>query len=293
MDDNIHLHLKKAQLTKARKRQTIQLSYDNFHLEPNVVIVMGKRMLNKVTKAKRDGKGCRIKDYNMEEMEGGSLKSIGNSISKAFKSKTGRFLTNLAVDAGTSYAQQNGYVDAKQAQALRNSGHDVVAGNYGSAIVNSLGAIPQSQDTSGAGMKRRGMMKPRMIEQHEEYHGGAVKKHLIKGSKEAKEHMAKIRAMRTSCKGDGILSDIKQGFTKGYRKIILRNGELKKTFLVHRLVAEAFILKTDKNLQVNHKNGIKDDNRIENLEWITYSENHLHAYATGLRVYYGYKKTKK
>ena len=54
-----------------------------------------------------------------------------------------------------------------------------------------------------------------MVECHEECHGGGMKKHLIKGSKEAKEYMARIRAMKgTSCKGDGILRDIKQGLTK-------------------------------------------------------------------------------
>jgi len=57
------------------------------------------------------------------------------------------------------------------------------------------------------------------------------------------------------------------------------NGK-SRSYLVHRLIMEAFIGKSD--LQVNHKNGIKDDNRIENLEYLTAKENMRHAFRTGL-----------
>lgn len=51
---------------------------------------------------------------------------------------------------------------------------------------------------------------------------------------------------------------------------------------IHRLVADNFIEKIPGKNIVNHKNGIKTDNSIENLEWVTYSENNKHAIDTGL-----------
>lgn len=71
--------------------------------------------------------------------------------------------------------------------------------------------------------------------------------------------------------------------TIGYLCIRLSREGDRKNHLVHRLVARAFIGVCPDGLQVNHINGRKYDNRVENLEYVTRSENMLHAYALGLK----------
>ena len=71
--------------------------------------------------------------------------------------------------------------------------------------------------------------------------------------------------------------------TKGYFCVSLcRYGVIKKRY-VHRLMASAFLLNPNNYPCINHKNGVKTDNIIENIEWFTYSYNNQHALDYGLR----------
>ena len=76
----------------------------------------------------------------------------------------------------------------------------------------------------------------------------------------------------------------------GYFAVDLSKDNKVKTISVHKIVAIAFCDNIDNKLQVNHKNGNKADNRAENLEWVTPSENLKHAFETGLHKGNGLKK---
>ena len=64
-----------------------------------------------------------------------------------------------------------------------------------------------------------------------------------------------------------------------YISILLSTQKIKIRYRVHRLVAQAFIPNTENKKEVNHKNWIKTDNNIGNLEWVTHKENEKHSYA--------------
>ena len=70
----------------------------------------------------------------------------------------------------------------------------------------------------------------------------------------------------------------------GYKQVqIMRKGK-RYTRYVHRLVAECFIPNPDNLPEINHKDGDKNNNSVDNLEWCNHSENLIHAYKTGLKA---------
>lgn len=70
---------------------------------------------------------------------------------------------------------------------------------------------------------------------------------------------------------------------KGYLRVRIYIGGLRKTIKVHRAVAIAFIPNPENKPEVNHKDGDKANNCVDNLEWATSSENVKHAYKSGLK----------
>src|SRR5688500_18178567 len=82
---------------------------------------------------------------------------------------------------------------------------------------------------------------------------------------------------------------LKTNDARDYRTVQLAN---RKRFTVHRLVAAAFIGPRPQVAQINHKNGIKSDNRAENLEYCTGSQNMKHCFMTGLQSNRGEKHSR-
>lgn len=77
---------------------------------------------------------------------------------------------------------------------------------------------------------------------------------------------------------------LKQSQTnRKYLKVTLSTGRgTQKTKSVHQLVAEAFLVTSSNSSDVNHKDGNKSNNHVENLEWMSHSANRNHAIQTGL-----------
>ena len=75
---------------------------------------------------------------------------------------------------------------------------------------------------------------------------------------------------------------LKPSCCRGYLRVKLYRNAKPKEYLIHRLVADAFIPNPEQKEQVNHKDGNKGNNSLENLEWVTQSENQKHAYIHGL-----------
>lgn len=76
---------------------------------------------------------------------------------------------------------------------------------------------------------------------------------------------------------DGSTKPVKNRPNGKYYTVCLSKKGEKCTYAVHRLVAEAFLGVPEGRMEVNHKDGDKKNNHIENLEWVTSSQNRIHA----------------
>lgn len=71
--------------------------------------------------------------------------------------------------------------------------------------------------------------------------------------------------------------------TCGYLAVMLYKNNVGRIYKLHRLVTTAFVENPNNKPCINHKNGVKTDNNVDNLEWCTQRENVLHCIRTGLR----------
>lgn len=92
---------------------------------------------------------------------------------------------------------------------------------------------------------------------------------LVKSLKGKNERIIKPRRKKTTHKDGSI--------TFGYEELVLSNGGVKKSKLVHRLVAEAFLENPENKPEINHIDEDKGNNNLDNLEWNTHKENMNHG----------------
>lgn len=97
--------------------------------------------------------------------------------------------------------------------------------------------------------------------------------------KDINEHyqVSNFANVRSNRKGKWKLLSVYKTNT-GYNAVTLSINKSKKPYLIHRLVAEAFIPNPENKPQINHKNGVRTDNSISNLEWVSNLENQIHSW---------------
>jgi hypothetical protein len=95
-----------------------------------------------------------------------------------------------------------------------------------------------------------------------------------------------IKRTKPHPNGPKICGGVLKGQSDGhgyYRVSLFRNDKKRYVFKVHAVILMTFVGSRPKNHVCNHKNGIKTDNSIENIEWVTCGENNQHAYDMGLK----------
>lgn len=84
-------------------------------------------------------------------------------------------------------------------------------------------------------------------------------------------NLGRVKSLRNNIIMKDFLSN------KGYKLIKLSKEKARKAYSIHRLLAQAFISNKENKKYINHLNGIRNDNNINNLEWVTGRENNLHT----------------
>ena len=109
-----------------------------------------------------------------------------------------------------------------------------------------------------------------------------VWKTCIQNDNYAVSNMGRVKRITDGHANTYIGKVLKPGYNKkrGYYQVVLWPGN--KTYRVHTLILTAFDKPKSYKMGCNHKNGVKTDNRFENLEWTTQSENLKHAFKLGL-----------
>lgn len=99
-------------------------------------------------------------------------------------------------------------------------------------------------------------------------------------------NLGRVRRVTDAAKGGYMSGRIVKSLphTHGYLRVGLYKDRKCRSGYIHRLVATAFIENPEGKREVNHKDGNKQNNRVENLEWMTTSENQQHAYDVLKRI---------